>query len=74
MCTGVERAVARVQRIDAPTSLVWINGRVETRGASDYENVRAIQDRFAVTRLSLTPGFAPPPDTRDLAAVNVRSP
>jgi hypothetical protein len=40
------------QRIDAPTSYVWIIGRTKTDGPADYEAVRKIQAGFNITPLS----------------------
>ena len=36
-------------KIETPTSLIWIMGRVQTNGPSDFENVRVIQDGFRIT-------------------------
>lgn len=41
-----------VQRIESPTSYVWIIGRTQTNGPKDYEAVHKVQDRFAITPVS----------------------
>ena len=40
-----------VARIDSPTPYVWIGGRVQTNGTSDFEAVHKIQDGFKITPL-----------------------
>jgi hypothetical protein len=40
-----------VERINAPTSYVWIIGRTQTNGVKDYEAVNRIQDGYKITRL-----------------------
>lgn len=41
-----------VSKISAPTKFVWIVGRTQTNGASDYPNVHKIQDQYQITPLS----------------------
>jgi len=43
---------AGVQRVEAPTPLVWVMGRVQTNGTKDFANVHKIQDGFGLTLLS----------------------
>jgi hypothetical protein len=43
---------AGVTRIESPTPYVWIVGRTQTNGTSDYEAVHKIQDGFKITPLS----------------------
>ena len=41
-----------IQRIDAPTSYVWIIGRTKTDGPQDYDAVHKIQAGYKITSLS----------------------
>lgn len=48
------------ERIDAPTPYVWVIGRTQTNGPSDYEAVHNIQDGFTITPSALQ---SPKPQT-----------
>jgi hypothetical protein len=50
-----------VVRLDAATNHVWLLGRTQTNGASDYDNVHAFQNGMRLVRLSQYPGAATPP-------------
>jgi hypothetical protein len=45
-----------VKRLDAPTDQVWLLGRTQTNGASDYDNVHAFQHGMRLMPLSQFPG------------------
>lgn len=65
-----------VVRIDAPTPIVWMIGRTQTNGPSDYPAVHAFQDQLTLTPLdewgAATPS-APPVGTVD-AAIDMTTP
>jgi hypothetical protein len=48
-----------VIRLDAPTSQVWLLGRTQTNGASDYDAVHAFQRGMRLVPLSQFPGQEP---------------
>jgi hypothetical protein len=47
-----------VERIDSPTAIGWIIGRIQTNGPDDYPAVHEVQDGLVATPLSVWP--APP--------------
>ncbi len=49
---------ANVTRLDAPTNQVWLLGRTQTNGASDYDRVHAFQRAMRLVPLSQFPGTA----------------
>ncbi len=63
-----------VDRIDAPTPYVWIIGRTQTNGPSDYPAVHQIQDAFALTSLSYWGDQAPPVTATIDPAVDMGTP
>jgi hypothetical protein len=58
-----------VHQIKSPTNTVWIIGRTQTNGSSDYEAVRAIQDKYNLEPASAwgTPYTLPSNVPTDLA-------
>lgn len=67
-----------VAAIEAPTPFVWIIGRVQTNGPSDYDFVRSIQDGMRITPLQGDVSHEIDPDhdtdTDPLAVVNQKDP
>lgn len=51
-----------VERIDAPTPIVWIIGRIQTNGPDDYSAVRQLQDQLTISPLPSWGGTAPTPE------------
>lgn len=45
-----------VTRLDAPTNQVWLLGRTQTNGSSDYDNVHTFQHGMSLLPLSEFPG------------------
>ncbi|MFI6421333.1 DUF1254 domain-containing protein [Streptomyces sp. NPDC050842] len=50
-----------VQRLDAPTALAWVIGRINTAGPADYPAVHALQDKMRLEPLSRFDPAAPQP-------------
>lgn len=66
---------ADVQRIDAPTSMIWLMGRVQTNGPSDYANVHKIQDGLKLTPLDRWgKNYSPPVTSPVDASVDTKTP
>jgi len=41
-----------VEKIQAPTNMTWLIGRIQTNGKKDYVNVHQLQDQLALTPLN----------------------
>lgn len=66
---------AGVQRIEAPTSMIWVMGRVQTNGPSDYDNVHKVQDGLKLTPLDRWGKSYTPPATSPVdASVDTKTP
>jgi hypothetical protein len=66
---------AGVQEIKCPTNLVWIIGRTQTNGQSDYAAVHAIQDQYKLTPLSAFGKSYSPPDNAPVTdSVDMKTP
>ena len=64
-----------LRHIEAPTAMVWLIGRTQTNGKSDYENVHRFQDGLALTPLSAWgTDYAPPADVPLESGVDAKTP
>lgn len=64
---------AGVRRIDSATNAVWLLGRTQTNGASDYNYVHSIQAGYQLALLSHYPQVEPPLNLFQLGAVRDRA-
>jgi hypothetical protein len=62
-----------IQRIDAPTPLVWIIGRTKTDGPADYAAVNKIQAGLRVTPLSEWGGSPRPVEIKTDPAIDMKT-
>ena len=67
-------APAGVTRIDAPTPIVWIIGRIQTNGPADYDAVHKIQAGLKVTPLSQWGKPATPAEFKIDSNVDMKTP
>ncbi|GGD40945.1 DUF1254 domain-containing protein [Pseudoxanthomonas indica] len=66
---------AGVERIDAPTSMIWLMERTQTNGPSDYDNVHKVQDQLKLTPLSQWgKDYAPPASVPTDESVDNKTP
>lgn len=63
-----------MKEIKSPTNLVWLLGRTQTNGESDYETVHAIQKKYKLVPLSAWGKNYTPPAGRVLNSVNTQLP
>jgi hypothetical protein len=66
------RLPRETQRLNAPTSHVWIIGRTKTDGPHDYDAVHEIQAGFKVTRLSEWGRTATPAEVKTDPAIDMK--
>jgi hypothetical protein len=64
-----------VKELRSPTNMVWIIGRTQTNGKSDYPAVRAIQDQYKLTPLSAWgKNYTPPSNVPVVKGVDSKTP
>lgn len=64
-----------VERIDAPTPVIWVMGRIQTNGPADYANVHKVQDGLKLTPLDRWgKDYAPPAESPVDDAVDGKTP
>jgi len=66
---------AGITKIAAPTPVMWILGRTQTNGPSDYANVHKVQDGYRLTPLSQWgKKYAPPATLPTDASIDNKTP
>ncbi|CUI17253.1 conserved putative secreted protein [Candidatus Protochlamydia naegleriophila] len=63
-----------VQQVKAPTNSIWIIGRIQTDGPSDYAAVNKLQEQFKLTPLSVWGTNDVPPRIAGARDVDVSTP
>lgn len=64
-----------VKELKSPTNMVWIIGRTQTNGKSDYAAVNTIQDQYKLTPLnSFGKHYTPPDDLPVNAQIDMKTP
>jgi hypothetical protein len=64
-----------MEKVVAPTSTIWILGRTQTNGPSDYDNVHKVQDGYRLTPLSKWgKDYAPPATASTDPAIDNKTP
>ncbi len=63
-----------MQTISAPTSWVWIIGRIKTDGPEDYAAVHKFQDGFSISALSQWGKQASPPAHKLDSSIDMKTP
>jgi len=64
-----------MQVIYSPTNMVFVIGRTQTNGKTDYATVHAIQDQYRLTPLSAWgKPYAPPPNVPVKDGIDIRTP
>lgn len=64
-----------VERIGSPTTMIWVMGRIQTNGPSDYANVHRIQDGLKLTPLDQWgKSYAPPEKVPVDGSIDGRTP
>ncbi|HBY05920.1 MAG: putative transmembrane protein [candidate division TM6 bacterium GW2011_GWE2_42_60] len=63
-----------IQKIECPTSLVWIIGRIGLNGKSDAPNIQKLQPGFTLTPLSLWIKKEKAPTTKTALSYDLKAP
>jgi hypothetical protein len=64
-----------IKEVKAPTNTIWLIGRIQTNGPSDYAAVNKLQDDFKLTPLSAwNTNYTPPTDVSVTSGVDAKTP
>jgi hypothetical protein len=64
-----------VERIEAPTSMIWVMARIQTNGKQDYDNVHKVQDGLKLTPLAeWGKSYQPPASSPVDSSVDTKTP